>query len=246
MMNTRSAINQKRADHSRARSSSSQARSLLHGWTPAAEATQQPDAFEGGPPISGFTRGLPRRNRALSGQRPPAPPYEDVNRNTGRKRGPSLVARAKELMNQSRTHTTTASSSSSSFRRLPDQQSRHDESASEDEKARLAIESNTPCFNLIQRWKDPTDWLKPSNYWKKTHPAMNFRLWRIIARDPRNHWKLKASAERNLADATRLYEQKGGDSGEWWPGDLEEEALDSWALGFGGQDPPRRKWRLEE
>lgn len=74
---------------------------------------------------------------------------------------------------------------------------------------------------------------------------MNFRLWRIIARDPGNHWKLQASAERNLEAATLLYEQNGGNSTEWWPEDLEEEILDSWSLSFGGNDPPRLQWALD-
>ena len=274
-MSSRSAIHQKRPDHSRARSSSSQAHTLQHGYSPETEPEHQPNLFEEGPPLSDFTRGLPKRNRAPSGRRPSIPAsaevngagprprnpslvermraagsrqqstssYEKTNREAARKRGPSLVAKAKELMKQSYTN---SNASSSSFRRLPDQLSRGDESAVENEKVRLSIEANTPCFCLIQRWKDPNDWLKPSSYWKKTHPAMNFRLWKVIVRNPQNHWKLKASAERNLEDATRHYEQKGGNSREWWPEDLEEEILDSWALGFGGQDPPRRKWTLEE
>ncbi len=146
-------------------------------------------------------------------------------------------------MNQPRTRDVKAEPSS--FRRLPGQLSRYDESVSENEKARLEIEAVTPCFNLVQRWKDPNDWLKPSNYWKKTHPAMNFRLWRVVARDPRNGWELKAWAERNLEEATRRYEQKGGDGGEWWPEGSEEEVLDEWSLSFGGQDPPRSRWGLE-
>lgn len=274
-MTSRSAIHQKRPDNSRMRSSSSQARTLLYGYSPETNTERQPNPYEEGSPISGFTRGLPTRHRAPSGQRPSAPAFADSNRaeprlqtpslvgkiraaggrrpstssydkinlEAARKRGPSLVAKAKELMNHSYTN---SNASSSSFRRLPDQLSRYDEPASENEKERLSIEAITPLFCLIQRWKDPNDWLKPSNYWKMTHPAMNFRLWRVIARNPQNPQKLKTSAQRNLEDATRFYEQKGGNSREWWPEDLEEEILDSWALGFGGQDPPRRKWTLEE
>lgn len=156
-----------------------------------------------------------------------------------RKRGPSLVEKAKELVNQSRN-----TNAEPSFRQLTDQLSHLDRSASENEKVRLWIESKTRSFDLVQRWKDPTDWLKPSNYWKRKHPAMNFRLWRIIQRNPRNDMELQASAERNVEAAKLLYEQKGGDSGQWWPEDLEEEILDSWSLAYGGQDPPRCDWML--
>ena len=290
-MNTRSAIHQNRPEQSRARSSSSQARTLLYGYTPETEIGRQPDLFEEGPPLSDFTRGLPKRNRdrAPSGQRSSIPSSAGTNgaasrlrspssvvekmrgagsrrpstsssdkvnnQSAARKRGPSLVAKARELMIQSTTHASSSSSSlSSSFHRRLDQQhllSRHDDkkSASEDddEKVRLSIEAKTPCFNLVQRWKDLTDWLEPSGYWKKTHPAMNFRLWRILARKSRDQGRLKASvAQRHLEDATRLFELKGGDSRERWPEGLEEEVLDSWALGFGGQDPPRREWWLEK
>lgn len=274
-MTSRSAIHQKRPDHSRVRSSSSQARTLLYGYSPQTDTERQSNPYEEGPPLSDATRGLPKRNRAPSGQRPSAPAladsngagprlrtpslvgkirtaggrrpstssYDKVNHEAARQRGPSLVAKAKELMNPSHTN---SNASSSSFRRLPDQPSRYDESASDNEKERLSIEAVTRLFCLVQRWKDPNDWLEPSTYWKRTHPAMNFRLWRVIARNPQNPRKLQTSAQRTLEDATRLYEQKGGNSREWWPEDLEEEILDSWALGFGGQDPPRRKWTLEE
>lgn len=73
---------------------------------------------------------------------------------------------------------------------------------------------------------------------------MNFRLWRIIQRNAHNDVELKASADRNVAAAKLLYEQKGGDSAEWWDDDLEWEALISWSLAYGGQDPPRRDWKL--
>ncbi len=95
------------------------------------------------------------------------------------KRGPSLVAKAKELVNLPHTNT----DPEPSFVRYPDKLSRYDESASENEKIRLSIESRTRSFDLVQRWKDPSDWLKPSNYWKRQHTAMNFRLWRIICQD---------------------------------------------------------------
>ena len=159
-----------------------------------------------------------------------------------RRRGPSLVAKAKELLNQARPD----AKGESSFRRPPGQSSRYDDSAIGDEKARLSIEAETPCFNLIQRWKDPSDWLEPSNYWKRTHPAMSFRLWKIIARDPRNGRELKVSAQRNLEEAVRLYEQNGGDARERWNNDVAEEVLDSWSLSFGGHDPPRCRWNVEE
>ncbi len=165
-----------------------------------------------------------------------------TNGGPSRKRGPCLIAKAKELVNLPHTNT----KPETSFGRYPDKLSRYDESASENEKIRLYIESRTRSFDLVQRWKDPSDWLKPSNYWKRQHTAMNFRLWRIIQRNPLNHRELQASAERNLQAAKFLYEQKGGDSEEWWPEDLEEEILDSWSLCFGGQDPPRHEWRLEE
>lgn len=271
-MSSRSAIHQLRANRSRA-GSSSQAHSILYGWSPEPETECEQDSSEG-PPLSEFSRGLPRRNRAPSGRRPSASKstaangvgpgrrrpslveklrvatgqrpstssYTAVNNEATRKRGPSLVAKAKELVNRPRTDT----NAEPSFRRLPDQLSRYDESASENEKVRLSIEADVPCFCLIQRWKEATDWLKPSNYWKKSHPAMNYRLWRIIARNSCNDWKLQASAERNLEAATLLYAQKGGDTKEWWPEDLEEEILDSWSLSFGGHDPPRRKWTLED
>ena len=159
-----------------------------------------------------------------------------------RKRGPSLVEKAKELLlvNQSRTNT----NAEPSFGCLPDHLSSLDRSASENEKTRLDIESKTRSFDLVMRWMDPTDWLKPSNFWKRTHPCMNFRLWRIIQRNAHNDVELKASADRNVAAAKLLYEQKGGDSAEWWDDDLEWEALISWSLAYGGQDPPRRDWKL--
>ena len=78
------------------------------------------------------------------------------------------------------------------------------------------------------------------------HPCMNFRLWRIIQRNPHNSSELMVSAETNLTRATLLYEQKGGDSEQWWPDDLEEEILDSWSLAYGGLDPPRCDWMLQE
>ncbi|CAF9922147.1 MAG: hypothetical protein ALECFALPRED_002026 [Alectoria fallacina] len=296
-MSSRSGIHQLRATRPRA-GSSSQAHSMLYGWSPEPENEREPDPFEG-PPLSDFSRGLPRRNRAPSGRRPSASksaaaneeesrerrpslveklraatgrrPSESTstavngqgsrkrgpslgvaadrrlstasltiaNREASRQRGPSLVAKAKGLLN-------TNTNAEPSFRRLPDQLSRYDESASENEKIRLSIESMTRSFDLIQRWKDPTDWLKPSNYWKRNHPAMNLRLWRIIQRNPDNSWRLQASAERNLEAAKLLYEQKGGNSEEWWPEDLEEEILNSWSLGYGGHDPPRGEWTLEE
>ena len=180
--------------------------------------------------------------RAATGRRPSEVKSSAVNGQESRKRGPSLVAKAKEFLNHPRTNT----NPEQSFRRLPDQLSRHDEAASETEKLRLSIEAATRSFDLIQRWKDPTDWLKPSAYWKRKHPAMNFRLWRIIQRNPRNNWKLQGLAEREFIAAKLLYEQKGGDSDEWWPVDLEEDILDSWSLGFGGHDPPPREWKLEE
>ena len=158
-----------------------------------------------------------------------------------RKRGPSLVERAKELLtNQSRTNT----DAEPSFGCLPDHLSTLDRSASENEKMRLYIESKTRSFDLLLRWIDPTDWLKPSNFWKRTHPAMNFHLWRIIQRDPHNSAELKASADRNVAAATLLYKQKGGDSAEWWDDDLEVKILLSWSLVYGGRDPPRCDWKL--
>ena len=146
-----------------------------------------------------------------------------VSREAARNRGASLVAKAKELMrNQSHTNN-------------------NDGSARADEKVRLEIESSTPCFNLVQRWKDPNDWLEPSNYWKRTHPAMNFRLWSIVVMKPGIGWELRVSAERNLEHARRIFESKGGDSkGSRWA--EEEEVLDGWALGFGGRDPPRSEW----
>ncbi|CAF9935532.1 hypothetical protein IMSHALPRED_010261 [Imshaugia aleurites] len=299
-MSSRCAIHQVRANRSRT-GSSSQAHNLLYGWSPEPETEREPDPFAG-PPLSDFSRGLPKRNRAPSGRRPsisqptakdrggpsrrrsslaeklraatgrrpskttPSAKNDQTPRKRGssleaaasrkpttissrgandalsRKRGPSLVAKAKELLN----YPTTNAQTEPSFRRLPDQLSRNEESASENEKIRLSIEADTPCFCLIQRWKDPKDWLVPSKYWKRTHIAMNFRLWRIIARNPSNHWRLQASAERNLEAATLLYSQEGGNSEEWWPEDLEEEILNSWALGFGGHDPPRCKWTLDE
>ena len=299
-MSSRSAIHQLRTNRSRM-GSSSQAHKVLYGWNPEPETEHEPDPSVG-PPLSNFTRGLPRRNRTPSGRRPSASKFSATNRGetrqrkpslvgkllaaTGRrlsettlsavngqesrkkapsleaavgrrfsnasllptnggpsrKRGPSLVAKAKELVNLPHINT----NPEPSFGRYPEKLSRYDESASENEKIRLSIESRTRSFDLIQRWKDPSDWLKPSNFWKRKHTAMNFRLWRIIQRNPLNHRELQASAERNLQAAKLLYEQKGGDSGEWWPEDLEEEILDSWSLCFGGQDPPRREWRLEE
>ncbi|KAF6240752.1 hypothetical protein HO173_001425 [Letharia columbiana] len=298
-MSSRSAIHQLRATRSRV-GSSSQANSVLHGWTPEPETEREPDPSEG-PPLSDFARGLPRRNRAPSGRRPsvskptatnreesrqrrpslveklraaagrrpsetkPSAVFGQGSRKRGsskdapvgrrlsnasliaandapsRKRGPSLVAKAKEMVNRPRTNT----NAEPSFPRLTDL-SRHEKSASENEKVRLSIESMTRSFELIQRWKEPTDWLKPSNWWKRNHPAMNFRLWRIIQRNPLNHFELRASAERNVEAARLLYEQKGGFSGEWWPEDLEEEILDSWSLSFGGRDPPRSEWTLPE
>ena len=299
-MSSRSAIHQLRANRSRM-GSSSQAHNVLYGWSPEPEPEREPDPFVA-PPLSNFTRGLPRRSRAPSGPRPSASkiPVADggethqrrpslvekllaatgrrpsettlsavngqgsremapslkaavgrrlsnasllpTNGRPSRNRGPSLVAKARELVNLSHTNT----DPKPSFGRYPDKLSRYDESASENEKIRLSIESKTRSFDLIQRWKDPSDWLKPSNYWKRKHIALNFRLWRIIQRNPFNHRELQASAERNLLAAKSLYEQNGGDSEEWWPEDLEEEILDSWSLCFGGQDPPRREWRLEE
>ena len=147
-----------------------------------------------------------------------------VSREAARNRGASLVAKAKGLMrNQSHTNN-------------------NDGSAISDEKARLEIESSTPCFNLVQRWKDPTDWLEPSDYWKRTHPAMNFRLWSIVVRKPGTRRELRVSAERNLEHARKLFESKGGDCkrGRW--AEEDEEVLDGWALGFGGRDPPRSEW----
>lgn len=158
-----------------------------------------------------------------------------------RKRGPSLVEKAKELLaNQSKTNT----HAEPSFGCLPDHLSKLDRSASENEKARLYIESKTRSFDLVLRWMDPTDWLKPSNFWKRTHPAMNFHLWRIIRRNSHNSVELKASADRNVVAAKLLYEQNGGDSAEWCSGDLEEELLISWSLAYGGRDPPRCDWKL--
>lgn len=295
-MSSRSAIHQLRTNRPRV-GSSSQAHNMLYGWSPELEIERESQPLDG-PPLSDFSRGLPRRNRAPSGRRPstiestaangadsrqrrpslveklraatgrrpseststavngkglrkrgssleavagrqPSTSlYTAVNNEATRKRGPSLVAKAKELVNRPRTNTT----AEPAFRRLP----RYDESVNENEKVRLSIEATTPCFCLIQRWKEPTDWLEPSNYWKTSHPAMNFRLWRIIARHPGNDYKLQASAQRNLDAATLLYAQKGGDAKEWWPEDLEEEILDSWSLSFGGHDPPRRKWTLDQ
>ena len=149
-----------------------------------------------------------------------------VSREAARNRGASLVAKAKGLMkNQSD----------------PNTKNKNEGSASADEKVRLEIESSTPWFNLVQRWKDPTDWLEPSDYWKRTHPAMNFRLWSIVVRKPGNSRELRISAQRNLELATMLFESKGGNCkrGRWTE---EEEVLDGWALGFGGRDPPRSEW----
>ena len=78
------------------------------------------------------------------------------------------------------------------------------------------------------------------------HPCMNFRLWRIIQRNPNNSWELKISAEKNVEAARLLYELRGGDSGQEWPDDLEEEILDSWSLAYGGLDPPCCDWMLQE
>ena len=163
-----------------------------------------------------------------------------------RKRGPSLVEKAKELLaTQSRTKTDSGEGPEE-FGCLQDHLSSLDKLASENEKMRLWIESKTRCFDLVQRWKEPTDWLKPSNWWKRMHPAMNFRLWRIIQRNPHNSRELKISAKTNLEKATLLYEQKGGDSAVWWPDDLEEEILDSWSLAYGGLDPPVCDWMLQD
>lgn len=165
-----------------------------------------------------------------------------TSRDPSQKRGPSLVEIARELVKRPPGKTDAESSS----RQAPEKLSSYDAAASENEKMRLEIESKTRSFDLVQRWKDPTDWLKPSNYWKRKHPAMNFRLWRIIQRNPLNSEELQASAESNLEAARLLYEKRGGCSGEWWPADLEEEILDSWSLCYGGRDPPRHEWRLEE
>ena len=78
-----------------------------------------------------------------------------------RKRGPSLVEKAKELLlvTQSRSNTNTDDDAaeeepSEEFRCLPDHVlSRLDKSASENEKVRLWIESKTRSFDLVQRWK---------------------------------------------------------------------------------------------
>ena len=286
-MSSRSAIHQLHTNRSKL-GSSSQAHNVLYGWNPESESQPLTNQFEG-PPLSDFTRGLPRRNRAPSGRRPSASkttaghgeePHErrpslveKLRAVTGRrlsettssvasiqkprkkgpsveaargrrfsnasltaansvpsqKRGPFLVEKAKELVHRPGTNTHAGPSS-----------------AVENEKIRLSIESKTRSFDLVQRWKDPNDWLKPSNYWKRRHPAMNFRLWRIIKRNPLNHPDLQASANRNLEAAKLFYDQKGGNSEEWWPEDLEEEILDSWSLCFGGQDPPCHEWRREE
>lgn len=184
-----------------------------------------------------------RRQRRLSNASFTAVEIVEPSR---RKRGPSLVEKAKELVKtQSRSHTD-AAKEPSEFRCLQDHLSRLDQSASENEKMRLWIESKTRSFDLVQRWKDPTDWLKPSNFWKRMHPCMNFRLWRIIQRNPNNSWELKISAEKNVEAARLLYELRGGDSGQEWPDDLEEEILDSWSLAYGGLDPPCCDWMLQE
>lgn len=89
-MHSRSAIHQQRPDYSRMRSSSSQTRTLLHGWNPETETEREPNAFEG-PPLSDFTRGLPKRNRAPSGRRPSASkPTASKGDESGQRR-PSLV-----------------------------------------------------------------------------------------------------------------------------------------------------------
>lgn len=268
-MSSRSAIHQLRANRARV-GSSSQAHNTPYGSSPEPATERGPD----GPPLSDFSRGPPRQNRAPSGRRRPSaskstaanggePRHrrsslleklraatarrpstsysKEANREATRKRGPSLVAKAKELMNRRRADTTVEPS----FRRLPDQLSRGDEAASGNEKVRLAIESQTCSFDLVQRWKDPADWLTPSEYWKRMHPVMNFRLWSIVLRNPGNHWRLQGVVERDWEAARLLYEQMGGDGGEWWPGHLEEEILDSWAIHFGGDDPPRHAWTLE-
>ena len=159
-----------------------------------------------------------------------------------------MVTKAKGLLTNRRTTTPVPEPDPpvQTFRRLPDQLSRTEEAASETEKQRLKIEAESPISALIVRWKDTNDWLTPSAHWKRTHPAMNFHLWSIIYRNPKNRWRVQATAERNLTDAKLLYEKQGGDSEECWPNDLQEELLDAWALAYEGQDPPVCKWKLEE
>ena len=212
------------------------------GRRPSSDLTSSNDHSyrKRGPSFEAAAAAARRRQRRLSNESFTAVEIIEPSR----KRGPSLlVKRAKELVFQSRTHNT---DTAEEFRCLPDHLSRLDKSASENEKIRLWIESKTRCFDLVQRWKDPEDWLKPSNFWKRMHPAMNFRLWRVIERNPNNSLELKASAVRNLEKATLLYERMGGDSRVWWPEDLEEQILDSWSLAYGGLDPPVRDWLLLE
>ena len=186
---------------------------------------------------------LLQRLRAATSRRSSNVPTPTTNPDQSQTQGPSIVTKAKALLTNRRT--TTPAPPVQTFRRLQDQPSRAEEAANETEKKRLEIESVTPINDLILRWKDTKDWLTPSAHWKGTHPAMNFHLWSIIYRNPKNHWRVQAAAERNLMDAKLLYEQKGGDGEEWWPSDLEEELLDSWALAYGGQDPPFCRWKLE-
>ena len=286
-MSSRSAIHQLRANRPRL-GSSSQAHNVLYGWKPESESERGPNPFDG-PPLSDFTRGLPRRNRAPSGRRPSASKTAAGHGEDTHQRRPSLVEKLRAVVGRRLSETTssvvsireprkkrpslevargrrfsnaslTAANSVPPQKREPSLVEKAKEfvnrpgtnpdagpfSAIENEKIRLSIESRTRSFELIQRWKDPNDWLKPSNFWKRKHPAMNFRLWRIIQRNPVNHPDLQASAARNLEAAKLFYDQKGGNSEEWWPEDLEEEILDSWSLCYGGVDPPCHEWGLEE
>ena len=186
---------------------------------------------------------LLQRLRVATSRRSSNVPTSTTDTDQSRNRGPSIVTKAKELLTNRRT--TTPAPPEQTFRRLPDQLSRGEEAARETEKQRLKIEAETPISNLIVRWKDTNDWLTPSAPWKRTHPAMNYHLWSIIHRNPKNRWRVQATAERNLIDAKLLYEEKGGDGEERWPSNLEEELLDAWALAYGGQDPPFCKWKLE-
>lgn len=102
-----------------------------------------------------------------------------------------------------------ARSTSHTLRRLParsspDTAARTDDD-DDDEKSRLEVEANTNLLQLIGRWKDPKDRLRPSAAWKRAHPRMNYHLQEITERPRLRNWRSARSARLRLVEAKESY-----------------------------------------
>lgn len=180
------------------------AHNLLFGWSPESDTDSISTSQDTEDSLETFVAGGPISERSKTN----SPPLERAGSpiflgNSHRERAKTLISQkvqqAKGL----------ARSTSHSFRRLPDQWSRETEAKVDEEKVYLEVEAKTNLLELIGRWKDPNDRLKPSAVWRRTHPRMNYHLQAIIQRPRLKNWRSSRSAQETLEEARERYLEAG-------------------------------------